>query len=319
MSDHDSIPFVFAGPAVDRLTVQRKDVTWLHTVLRAPDTCFIPVYDEQSAVIAQSEYTLPWLMQADNARLLLGEAQCAVLLGQYQGRACFALGLNHPSELPANVTLTNLRPQFGVMDNSSLALLGYARAMVHWHLHNRFCGRCGAATASRNAGHELHCARCGNIIYPRINPAIIVLVSDGERCLLGHQTPAPPPRYSTLAGFVEPGEDLETAVRREVMEETNIRIGALHYRHSQPWPYPASLMLGFQAEALNTDVRCNDGELLDARWFSRDELLGELERGAMSLPTRQSISYRLLLEWFVQAGEPYNVAALEMASAKRTR
>lgn len=319
MSDRDSIPFVFAGPAADRLTAQRKDHAWLQAVLSAPDTCFIPVYDEQNAVIAQSEYTLPWLMQANAARLLLKDAQCAVLLGQYQGRACFALGLNHPSELPVNVKLTNLRPQFGVMDNASLALLGYARAMVHWHLHNRFCGRCGDVTESRNAGHELHCPRCGNIIYPRINPAIIVLVSDGERCLLGHQTPSTTPRYSTIAGFVEPGEDLESAVRREVFEETNIRVGALQYRHSQPWPYPASLMLGFQAEALNTDIRCNDGELLDARWFSRDELLGELERGAMALPTRQSISWRLLCEWFERAGGRYHAAALESASARGTR
>jgi NAD+ diphosphatase len=316
MSIHDSIPFVFAGPVLDRLAIQRKDEAWLQAALNAPETCFVPVCNEHNVVIGREEHASPLLIPAASAQSLLPGAHCAVLLGQYQTRACFALGLTEALELPNDAAFTNLRPQFGTMDNDSLALLGYARAMVHWHMHNRFCGRCGSLTQSRNAGHELHCMQCDNIIYPRINPAIIVLVSDGERCLLGHQTPSTPPRYSTIAGFVEPGEDLETAVRREVFEETNIRIGALHYQHSQPWPYPASLMLGFFAEAHSADIHCNDGELLDARWFTRDDLLAELSRGGLALPTRQSISYRLLCEWFTKAGGPYTATALDSAATQ---
>jgi NAD+ diphosphatase len=318
MPTHASIPFVFAGPALDRLTTQRKDETWLQTTLQAPDTSFVPVCDQQSAVTGQGEHAMPLLLRSASGQALLKDAHCIVLLGEYQGHPCFALGLPQTTALPNDATFTNLRPQFGVMQNDALALLGYARAMVHWHLQHRFCGGCGNVTESRNAGHELHCARCGNVIYPRINPAIIVLVSRGERCLLGHQTPSTPPRYSTIAGFVEPGEDLESAVRREVFEETNIRVGELRYQHSQPWPYPASLMLGFQAEGLNPDIKCNDGELLDARWFSRDELLAELGGGRLALPTRQSISYRLLCEWFEQAGGRYTAAALSAACAKQT-
>lgn len=316
MSIRDSIPFVFAGPLLDRLASQRKDDAWLQTALRAPDTCFVPVCNDHNVVTGHGQGAMPLLLQTEAAQALLVNAQCAVLLGHYQARACFALGLTGAVELPPDAVFTNLRPQFGVMDNASLALLGYARAMVHWHLHNRFCGRCGNVTESRNAGHELHCTRCGNIIYPRINPAIIVLVSDGDRCLLGHQTPSTPPRYSTLAGFVEPGEDLESAVRREVFEETNIQVGALQYQHSQPWPYPASLMLGFQAQALNTDIHCNDGELLEARWFTRDDLLTGLAGGTLALPTRQSISWRLLCEWFELAGGRYSAAALQAARAR---
>lgn len=313
---HDFIPFVFAGPALDRLAIQRKDDAWLQTTLHAPETWFVPVCGEQNLVTGENELAAPLLLQTGTAHPLLHDAHCTVLLGEYQGRTCFALGLAETFALPGDAALTNLRPQFGVMDNEALALLGYARAMVHWHLQHRFCGRCGTATTSRSAGHELHCPQCSNITYPRINPAIIVLVSDGERCLLGHQSAWDPPRYSTIAGFVEPGEDLESAVRREVFEETNIRVGALHYQHSQPWPYPASLMLGFRAEALNTDIHCNDGELKDARWFSRDDILSELRHGRLTLPTRQSISYRLLREWFEQPGGNYTAAALAAASAK---
>ena len=187
-----------------------------------------------------------------------------------------ALGLPEGCKLPSdNITFTNLRPQFGVLDHGTLALLGYARAMVHWHLQNRYCGRCGAPTHSRHAGHELHCDRCGNILYPRVNPAIIVLVTHGDRCLLGRKSSAN--RYSTLAGFVEPGESLEASVRREVLEETNIRIASMTYYASQPWPYPASLMLGFHARAETTDIHCNDLELAEARWFSRADIARDLE------------------------------------------
>lgn len=315
MSNHDSIPFVFSNPNLDRLTQQRKDTAWLNTALHAPETCFVPVCGEQNVVIGRDRQATPLLMQSASAQSLLERASCAVLLGQYQGHPCFALGLPQPAGLPSDAIFTNLRPQFGVMDNEALALLGYARAMVYWHLHNRFCGHCGNATESRNAGQELHCSHCDDTIYPRISPAIIVLVSHGERCLLGNQSSWDASRYSTIAGFVEPGEDLESAVRREVFEETNIRVSTLRYQHSQPWPYPASLMLGFQAEASNSDIHCNDGELLSARWFSRAEILVEIAHGRLSLPTRQSISYRLLRDWFVQAGEPYTAAALDAAGA----
>ncbi|HET7921860.1 MAG TPA: NAD(+) diphosphatase, partial [Gammaproteobacteria bacterium] len=260
------------------------------------------------------EQAAPWLLHGAAARTQLAAADSVVLLGQAEGTLYFALGLDDGFTPPPDTMLSNLRAQFGQMPAASLALLGYARAMLHWRRHNRFCGHCGTATESRCAGHELHCPRCGNILYPRINPAIIVLVSDGERCLLGHQSPTAPPRYSTLAGFVEPGEDLESAVRREVFEETNIRVGALHYRHSQPWPYPASLMLGFRAEALNTDIRCNDGELRDARWFTREQLRADYAAGNLELPTRLSISWRLLRDWFDADGGSLAAVQAERAA-----
>ena len=137
---------------------------------------------------------------------------------------------------------------------------------------------------------------CGRVLFPRVDPAIIVLVSDGERCLLGRQASWPEARYSTIAGFVEPGESLEDAVRREVYEETNIHVGGVSYHSSQPWPFPSSLMLGFHAEATSSEIVLNDAELEDARWFTREDLASDFPK----LPFRISIARRLVDHWIAQ-------------------
>ncbi|MGB9429135.1 MAG: NAD(+) diphosphatase [Gammaproteobacteria bacterium] len=300
MHNHGELPFVFSGPDLDRLAPQRNDAEWLAARLADSTTRFVPVCGDDNVLLADG--VTPLLLNSVAAKPLLAAARCTVLMGNYRGQTCFALGLPGDTALPGNnLTLTNLRPQFGVLDHDALALLGYARAMTHWHAHNRYCGKCGAPTESRRAGHELHCSRCGNILYPRVNPAMIVLVTHADRCLLGR--PSPGNRFSTLAGFVEPGENLEATVRREVREETNIRVGAMRYLASQPWPYPASLMLGFRAHAENSDIHCNDGELLEARWFSRADIIEGLRGNRLTLSTPQSISYWLLREWFEETGE----------------
>lgn len=299
MAEPRDIPFVFAGAGLDRLAERRTDNTWVQSQLTDPETRFVPVLDEDNVLNAAGA---PLLLKGADAHTLLNKAGCTILLGEYRGHICFALGLAADTLLPAdNPVRTNLRPQFGVMESGTLALLGYARAMVHWQRHNRYCGKCGAPTESRRAGHELHCTRCGNILYPRVNPAIITLVTHGGRCLLGRQSPGN--RFSTLAGYVEPGETPESALRREVREETNIRVAELRYASSQPWPYPASLMLGFYARAENTDIRCNDGELLEARWFSRTDIAEGLRNKCLTISTPQSIAYRLIQEWFDTVGD----------------
>jgi NAD+ diphosphatase len=180
-------------------------------------------------------------------------------------------------------------------------LVAHARALVIWHASQVHCGRCGAISRPEAGGNTRICtgSDCGQTIFPRVDPAIIVLVAHGDRCLLGRQRSWPEGRFSTIAGFVEPGESLEDAVRREVFEETNIRVGRVDYHSSQPWPFPASLMIGFMAEALTTDVSLNDGELEDARWFTRRELTGE---GLPRLPFRISISRRLVDHWITSGG-----------------
>ena len=173
-----------------------------------------------------------------------------------------------------------------------ISLCAHARALSLWHDATLYCSRCGAASRPEAGGNARRCINpeCGQDLFPRTDPAIIVLVASGDRCLLGRQPSWPGGLYSTISGFVEPGESLEDAVRREVYEETNIRVGAVRYHSSQPWPFPSSLMLGFVAEANSEAIILNDGELEDARWFSREELIA----GNVDLPMHLSIARRLV-------------------------
>jgi NAD+ diphosphatase len=191
-------------------------------------------------------------------------------------------------------------------------LLGYARGMVLWRARHRFCGTCGATTLAAKGGHVLICTNpaCRHEQFPRIDPAIIVLVSDGERALLGRQAAWPVGRYSTIAGFVEPGESLEDAVAREVFEETGIEVNRIQYHSSQPWPFPSSLMLGFTAHAQTTQIQLRDDELEDAQWFTREDLAS----GRPLVPPNVSISFRLIEHWF-DAGGGKKLSEIHKASS----
>jgi NAD+ diphosphatase len=183
------------------------------------------------------------------------------------------------------------------MDPAEASVLAHARGILHWRLRHRFCGVCGAPCEPRSAGYVAICTGCETQHFPRTDPAVIMLVHRGDRTLLGHSQRFPRANmYSTLAGFVEPGETLEEAVRREVLEETRVRIGQVDYHSSQPWPFPSNIMLGFYAEALTEDVIIDPHELQDARWFSRDELRDH-ERLGFALPRLDSIARRLIEDW----------------------
>jgi NAD+ diphosphatase len=293
MSDASPIPFLFAA---ERLDGHRQDAVWLAAALADAGTRFVPVRAGQNSYVWQGDTPRALLLEAKSAAPLLPRAFCCVLLGEVGGKPCFALGLGLDATLP-EAQHDDLRSVSALLPSDELALLGYARAMVHWQSQHRHCGHCGALMQDARAGHERACGNCGSQHFPRIDPAIIVLVTDGKRCLLGRQPSWPKGRYSTIAGFVEHGETLEAAVIREVREETNIEVRAPRYQSSQPWPYPGSLMLGFRAEAMSTEIRNNDGELEHAAWFTRDEIAESVDKGLMMPPTR-SISYRLIREWF---------------------
>jgi NAD+ diphosphatase len=188
-----------------------------------------------------------------------------------------------------------LRPLSALLPAAEAGLLAYVRALAVWRARSRHCGLCGARTVPIRAGHCLVCSNpaCAEEFFPRIDPAIIVLVCDGERALLGRQASWPPRRYSTIAGFVEQGESLEDAVAREVEEETGVRIVSASYDSSQPWPFPSSLMLGFRAQAAPGSVVRVGGELEDARWFTR----AQLTSGEALAPPSHSISWRLISGW----------------------
>jgi NAD+ diphosphatase len=176
-------------------------------------------------------------------------------------------------------------------------LAAYARALANWQSAMRHCTYCGADLILVDGGHRARCTRCGRLHFPRTDPAIIVIVECGDFCLLGRQAAWRPRRYSTLAGFVEPGETLAAAVRREVREETGVEVVDCDFHSSQPWPFPASLMLGFTARAAGRSIHLADGELEDARWFTAHDIETGLRGGALELPPPISISRRLIEHW----------------------
>jgi NAD+ diphosphatase len=319
-------PNYYAHPGFERAGLRRRETEWIRARLLDPDSMFVPVWRSQNLVVEieggepQAAVLgfeaigslLGALAQAEvEERLVRGEF---VFLGVVNERPHFALDLSSHEEplealrspalaaagiAEAGVRFADLRQLAGRLAREEGSLLALARAMLFWHSRHRFCGMCGAPTQSEEAGHMRRCTdpACKAMHFPRTDPAVIMLVTDGERALLGRNKNFVPGMYSTLAGFVEPGESLEDAVAREVREETAIEVGAVHYHSSQPWPFPANIMLGFYAEATSSDITVDYGELEDARWFERDWLRSHVDDDTFRLPRRDSIARRLIGDW----------------------
>jgi NAD+ diphosphatase len=282
---------VFAGAFVDRTGERRKDRDWLDSALADEATRFVPVWGERCLVADEPPAAL--LLERADIEAFIG-IDNVIFLGLFRNQPAFAVAINGSAEAPlADLgEFHDLRFLGTVLPADEANLLAHARALVLWHEATLYCGKCGSASQPDSGGNTRRCCNpdCNQEIYPRTDPAIIVLVTQGDRCLLGRQASWPAGRYSTIAGFVEPGESIEDAVRREVYEETNIRVSAVTYHSSQPWPFPSSLMLGCFAEASSADIRLNDGELEAASWFTREQLVS----GEVGLPFRISIARRLV-------------------------
>jgi NAD+ diphosphatase len=288
---------ILAGPYLDRAAHLRQDPQWFAAALDDERSRAIPVWNSRN-LIAGGDTPRAEFFDLSRIPPEVRNGEDLILLGRIDEINFFTYEIEsiEPPPTPPGTRFEDLRLVAALLPTNEAGLLGYARAIVTWRRRHRFCGLCGAKTVSAKSGHVLVCSdpACRNEQFPRIDPAIIVLVSEGERALLGRQASWPVGRYSTIAGFVEPGESLEDAVAREVFEETGIRVDQIEYHSSQPWPFPSSLMLGFSAHALTTEVRLRDEELEDARWFTR----GDLQSNGTLLPPRLSISYRLIEHWF---------------------
>jgi NAD+ diphosphatase len=302
-------PNFYSAGGVDRVSALRKDPGWLAARLAERETRFVPVWRALNLVQDTVNGPVPLLLDRDRVAPLLGEEAGPVLLGLDGDRAVFALDLSateSPLEVAALDSATHqfrdLRAFGPLLGQREGALLAYAKGMMHWHSRHRFCGVCGHPTCADEAGHVRRCVNpdCKTSHFPRTDPAVIMLVEDGENCLLGRQAAWPAGMYSTLAGFVEPGESLEEAVAREVFEEAGIEIGQVTYHSSQPWPFPASVMLGFTATARTREVRVDKAELQDARWFSRRWLEATEDGPEFRRPRKDSIARRLLEDWLRQ-------------------
>ena len=233
----------------------------------------------------------------ENGRLLLGRpSDGAVFLGLSGDTPVFATDVR--ADEATSGAPVGLREAATELPAAEAALAAYAASLLSWHRRHRFCANCGQRTEPRDAGHERECPSCGAHHFPRTDPVVIVRVSDGARLLLGRNSDWPEQRYSVLAGYVEPGESLEDAVRREIEEEAGVEVLSATYLASQPWPFPSSLMLGFHATSGPGEPRPRDVELADVRWFEAREVQDAAAgRGAVFLPPPFTIARRLIDGW----------------------
>jgi NAD+ diphosphatase len=314
MAGPSFIPNIFAGGEVDRAGLMRKDAEWLARHLEHPESRMVVIWRDKH-LVNTGEAAAPAYLSVAEALALVGEGAAPTLLGLHQDRAVFCVDLSHMADAPEHPALASqgefmdIRDVAALMGRDEVQMLAQARGLSYWHRRHRFCGACGAPTQIAEAGHVRICTNgdCGVHHFPRTDPAVIMLVVDGDRCLLGRRPGRENFMYSTLAGFVEPGESLEDAVAREVLEETNIRVSQVRYAHSQPWPFPANLMLGFYADAATTEITANPDELADAQWFTRDDVAqlmqlrdkSEMDKAGlkMHLPRPISIARRLIGDW----------------------
>ena len=306
----------FTHNPLDRISDKRDDADFIALLFARPDAKAL-VIARDMPVLAANDVLFPIAIVPE-----LGEVSEQAFLGLWDGVPVFAVLLAENSSeilevadegglLDTRVIQLKSRKDLALRDTRTLAaneqvsaamlgILAQAKAVLHWNATHRFCGRCGGRTAQAASGWRRDCPHCHAQHFPRTDPVVIMLAVDGERCLLGRQPRFPRGMYSCLAGFLESGETLEDAVRRELFEEAGIRVGKVQYLGSQPWPFPASLMMGAIAQATTTEIKVDTTELEDARWFSRAEaqqLLDGTHRDGLNSPVRMAIAHHILKAW----------------------
>ena len=309
----------YTGLGLNRAVNQRKDPKWVSKHLRHNDTVIIPVWRGLNLFQLDPRGNRPpkgVFSIGKQAQLFASNSQTTIFLGLVDKTAYFAVDISSLDKgvvetIVKNNVFKNLRHMGALISREQGALLAYARGMAHWHQNHLFCGICGHPTNSHNGGHLLICQNQVNahMHFPRTDPAVIMLVAHqnpegkGPACLLGRQKNWIDGMYSTLAGFVEPGESLEEAVAREVLEESAIKVTNINYSSSQPWPFPASLMIGFRAQANTKKIKVDHNELEDAKWFAPEYLqnfiANDKKNQKFRLPGKDSIARQLIEEWII--------------------
>jgi NAD+ diphosphatase len=296
--------YTFAGNPLDRAALRRTDAEWIRSLLDDPATRVLPLH-ELKPRIREGSTALDWQPVACWRRRI-DDGATLVLLGVGDGHAHFALDGGAcdapPEEEAATVDVRTLATSIA---GGEAAILAEARALIDWHARHRYCAQCGTASEPASGGWIRCCPNCRAQHYPRVDPVVIMLAVNGERCLLGRNRRRVGTRYSCLAGFVEPGETLEEAVRREVFEESGIRVGRVRYLASQPWPFPSTLMVGMLAEALSEAITVDAQELAEACWFEREEVCRMVARsqsdrpipGVATLPPPLAIGHQIARRW----------------------
>ncbi len=298
--------YCFAGNPLDRVSERRRDTAWIGTLLDDPAARILPLHDLRpltrgaAAPVLDWQPVAPWREAIDRGAML-------IFLGLGDGLPYFAVDASAAGIAPADAEALDARTLAPLLPAGDAAILAEARSLIDWHARHRFCAQCGSPTRVTAAGWVRRCPECKASHYPRSDPVTIMLVVRGERALLGRNRRRPGARFSCLAGFMEPGETLEECVRREVREESGVRVGRVRYLACQPWPFPSSLMMGFLCEGLTEEITVDPEELAEARWFERDEIRAMVARAAtgpddpnpiqVSVPGPVAIAHHLCRRW----------------------
>jgi NAD+ diphosphatase len=299
----------FAGNPLNRANEKRTDPNWIESKRRDPSSLVLPMWRLEPFVLGPEKPDPPielGLLRPGIADSLAGTGAPCIFLGLDGDRAVFALDVSEAHD-PANVGplaglgyFRDARMAAQMASVKDAAIIGQAKALIDWHQRHGFCPRCGKPTKLMDAGYRRLCGKCNAEHFPRVDPVVIMLATEGEACLVGRGKQFPPGMFSALAGFVEPGETIEEAVRRELMEEAAVKVGEVTYHATQPWPFPSSLMIGCFAKAESRDTKVDENELAEVRWIERSvgrDLIEGKEVDGLRVPPSIAIAYHLIKAW----------------------
>ena len=298
----------FAGSPLDRASEKRTDSNWIESKRREPSSLVLPMWRLQPFMLGSEKAggSELGLVRAGIVESLAEAGALCIFLGLDRDRAVFALDVPEDGD-PASVGplaglgyFRDARVAGSIVSIQHAAIIAQAKAMIDWHQRHGFCPRCGAPTKLMDAGYRRLCGKCNAEHFPRVDPVVIMLAIEGEACLVGRGKLFPAGMFSALAGFVEPGETIEEAVRRELMEEASVKVGEVTYYATQPWPFPSSLMIGCFAKAENREVKADENELAEVRWIERRvarELIEGKQVDGLRVPPPIAIAHHLIRTW----------------------
>jgi len=296
----------FAGNPLNRASEKRLEAHWIESRLHDPSSLIFPMWRLEPFLLGP-ENSLPpiplGLLKPGVAEVLAADGAPCIFLGLDGNRAVFALDVS-AAENPAKAGplaglgfFRDARAAGQLVSIKEAAIIAQAKALIDWHQRHGFCPKCGAPTRLMDAGYRRLCEKCNSEHFPRVDPVVIMLATDGDACLVGRGKLFPQGMFSALAGFIEPGETIEEAVRRELMEEASVRVGEVSYWATQPWPFPSSLMIGCFAKAANRDVKVDQSELAELRWIERKvarELIEGKRVDGIMVPPPIAIAHHLI-------------------------
>jgi NAD+ diphosphatase len=299
----------FAGNPLNRASEKRTDAGWIESKRRDPSSLILPMWRLEPLLVGQEKSGSPaelGLLRPGIVDTLAGADAACIFLGLDGDRALFALDISEAADPRKGGPLARLgsfrdaRTAAQMVSIKHAAIIAQAKAMIDWHQRHGFCPRCGAPTKLMDAGYRRLCGKCNAEHFPRVDPVVIMLATHGDACLVGRGKQFPGGMFSALAGFVEPGETIEEAVRRELMEEASVKVGEVTYYATQPWPFPSSLMIGCFAKADSRDVKADENELAEVRWLERPlarDLIAGKRIDGIGVPPPIAIAHHLIKAW----------------------